>query len=120
VLPGLRVAYLVATVLLLVAMPFGDPTVLLALFVAVDLATAALLLARLVDAAAAAPQSVVSLGDYITLPLFRRTVPGLRSRRPAIIIESQVAWRQAADFRRRHGVVRRAPRAAQPEAQSPR
>lgn len=112
-MPGLRVAYLIAAVLLLVAMPFGDPTVLLALFVAVDLAAAALLMARVADAAAAAPQQVVSLGEYATLPLFRRTVPGLRSRRPAVIIESQVAWRQAAAFRRRHGVVRRAPTAVQ-------
>jgi hypothetical protein len=106
VLPGLRAAYLVAAVLLLLILPIGDSTVLLALFVAVDLAAAALLLQR---PAAAKPPVVASIGDSSNVHLLRRTVPQLRSRRPTSIIEAQVAWRQAAEFRRRHGVVARRP-----------
>jgi hypothetical protein len=102
-LPGLRVAYLLAAVLLLLILPLGDTSVCLALFVAVDLATAALLLSRL---AAERPRNVATIGDGTTVPLFRRTVPALRSRRPAAIIEEQVAWRQAA-ARHRHRVAGR-------------
>jgi hypothetical protein len=96
-LPGLRVAYLLAAVLLLTMLPVSQSSVLLALFVAVDLAAATLFLNR------STPQQsgVVAIADRTNLPLFRRTVPELRSRRPAAIIEAQVAWRQAGEFRRR-------------------
>ena len=106
-MPGLRVAYLLAAVVLLLILPIGDSSVCLALFVAVDLGAAALLLNR--PAAPRPPPKVVAIGDDTVLPLFRRTVPALRSRRPAAIIEAQVAWRQAAEFRRRHGVAGRRP-----------
>ena len=98
---GLRVAYLLAAVLLLTILPVSQSSVLLALFVAVDLAAAALFLSH----AAAAAHGVFAIGDEANLPLFRRTVPELRSRRPAVVIEAQVAWRQAAEFRRRRQVV---------------
>jgi hypothetical protein len=111
-LKKLRVAFLAAAVLLLMLMPVGDAAVLLLLFVAADLAAAALFLSSV--AATPRPAMVVSIGDEQALPLLRRTVPELRSRRPAGIIEAQVAWRQAAAFRRRHGVVaRRSPSASQ-------
>lgn len=97
---GLRVAYLLAAVLLLTILPVSQSSVLLALFVAVDLAAAALFLSH-----AAAAHGVFAIGDEANLPLFRRTVPELRSRRPAVVIEAQVAWRQAAEFRRRRQVV---------------
>ena len=114
-LPGLRVAYLLAAVLLLTMLPVSQSSVLLALFVAVDLAAAALLLNR------SEPQQsgVVAIADRANLPLFRRTVPELRSRRPAAIIEAQVAWRQAAEFRRRRrDLTQRQDRAL--DAHSPR
>jgi hypothetical protein len=104
-LPGLRVAYLLAAVLLLTILPVSQSSVLLALFVAVDLAAAALLLNRLPPR----PRAVFAIGDDINLPLFRRTVPALRSRRPATIIEAQVAWRQAAEFRRRRRILTQQP-----------
>jgi hypothetical protein len=101
----LRVAYLAAAALPMVFLPIGDSAVILALFVALDLAAAALLFDH--SAEREKPRAVFALGDDTSLPLLRRTVPELRSRRPAAIIEAQVAWRQAADFRRRHGVVAR-------------
>jgi hypothetical protein len=104
VVPGLRVAYLLAAVLLLLILPLGDTSVGLALFVALDLATAALLLNRL---AAERQPKVVAIADGAAEPLFRRTVPALRSRRPAAIIEAQVAWRQAAARHRQHVAGRR-------------
>jgi cytochrome c-type biogenesis protein CcmH/NrfG len=104
-LPGLRAAYLLAAVLLLLILPLGDTSVFLTLFVAVDLAAAALLL----DRPATASRKVVEIGAATNVELFRRTVPALRSRRPAAIIEAQVAWRQAAEYRRRRGgAIRRA------------
>jgi len=99
---GLRVAYLLAAALLLLILPIGDAAVMLALFVAVDLAAAALLLSR----PAARPQpALVAIGDDSSLQLYRRTVPALRSRRPAAIIEAQIAWRQAAEYRRRRSIT---------------
>ena len=103
-LRGLRVAYLLGAVLLLLILTLGDTSVCLALFVAVDLAAAALLLNRL---AAVRPPRVVAIGDGTAMPLFRRTVPALRSRRPAAIIETQVAWRQAAARHRQRVAGRR-------------
>lgn len=96
-MPGLRAAYLAAAVLMLTTLPVNESSVLLALFVAVDLAAAALFL----DQLPARPRTVVAIGDNANLPLMRRTVPQLRSRRPVAIIEAQVSWRQAAEFRRR-------------------
>jgi hypothetical protein len=110
-LPGLRAAYLLAAVLMLTILPVSESSVLLALFVAVDLAAAALFLDELparprtvalfLDELSARPRTVVAIGNEANLPLMRRTVPQLRSRRPAAIIEAQVSWRQAAEFRRR-------------------
>ena len=100
---GLRVAYLLAAVLLLTILPVNQNSVILALFVAVDLAAAALFLSRVRPR----PLAIVAIGDSASVPLFRRTVPELRSRRPAVIIEAQVQWRQAAEFRRRRALLRR-------------
>ena len=101
-LSGLRAAYLFAAVVLLTILPVNQTSVILALFIAVDLAAAALFLTR---ATPRAQPAVFALGDNANLPLLRRTVPGLRSRRPAVIIEAQVQWRQAAEFRRRRHVL---------------
>ena len=93
----LRVPCLLAPVLLLTILPVSQTSVILALVVAVDLAAAAHFLNR------PAPRSsaIVTIGDNASLPLLRRTVPELRGRRPLAIIEAQVQWRQAAEFRRR-------------------
>lgn len=103
-MPWLRTAYLWAAVLLLTTLPVSQSSVMLALFVAVDLAAAALFLSR---PAATPSLAVHTIGDQASLPLMRRTIPELRSRRPAAIIELQVQWRQAAEFRRRRSQVRR-------------
>ncbi len=103
---GLRVAYLLAAVLLLTALPVSESSVLLALFVAIDLAAAALFLAEVTPE----PIRVVAIGGNTSVPLLRRTVPELRSRRPAAIIEVQVQWRQAAEFRRRRSLLQRSAR----------
>jgi len=94
---GLRAVYLTAAVLLLLIMPFGQASVLLVLFVAVDLAAAALMLRPEPVRA----ESVVTVGgDMASLALLRRTVPELRMRRPGAIVEAQVRWRQAAQTHR--------------------
>jgi hypothetical protein len=104
---GLRVAYLVAAVPLLLILPVGDVTMLLALCVAVDLAAAALMLRP----AAAQPTTVVPLeGDTVSLELMRRTVPALRMRRPTATIEAQVLWRQAAETHRQRRTLFRSTR----------
>ena len=90
---NLRLAFLVSALVLLTILPISNVSVLLILFVAVDLGAAALLL----RSAEPAPSPVVALGgDMASLPLMRRTVPALRSRRPAAVIEAQVLWRHAA------------------------
>jgi hypothetical protein len=103
VLLGLRNAYLMAAVLLLLIMPLGHASVLLALFAAVSLGAAAMMLRP--EAAQAA--SVVTLGgDTARLALLRRTVPELRMRRPLATVEAQIQWRQAAqNYRQRREVV---------------
>ena len=105
---GLRLAYLIAAVVLLLMLPAGEDSVLLVLFVAIDLGAAALLLRP----DAARPGRVVALrgngarfADDASLVLMRRTVPALRSRRPAVAIEAQVRWRAAADARRQFRAV---------------
>jgi len=104
---GLRVAYLVAAVPLLLILPVGNVTMLLALLVAVDLAAAALMLRP----AAAQPTTVVTLdGDVVSLKLMRRTVPALRMRRPTATIEAQILWRQAAETHRQRRAIFRSTR----------
>jgi hypothetical protein len=100
---GLRNAYLIATALLLLIMPLGHASVLLALFVAVALGAAAMMLRP----EAAQPASVETLGgDAVRLALLRRTVPELRMRRPLSTIEAQIEWRQAAqNYRQRRDIV---------------
>jgi len=95
---ALRLAFLTAALLLLLVMPWGEASVILVLFVAADLGAAALMLR---PEAALAP--VVAFGgrDVPTLVLLRRTVPELRMRRPALAIDAQVQWRQAAEAHRR-------------------
>ncbi|HZK89077.1 MAG TPA: hypothetical protein VFC56_02925 [Stellaceae bacterium] len=101
-LSGLRVAFLIAAIVLLLVLPFGEASVLIALFVAVDLAAAALL----PRPAAPQPANIVPSGkDARTLALLRRTVPELRMRRPAATVEAQVRWRAAAEARRQFRVI---------------
>ncbi|HWD59725.1 MAG TPA: hypothetical protein VG308_15670 [Stellaceae bacterium] len=96
---GLRSAYLVAAIALLLMMPAGQASVMLVLFVAADLAAAALLLRP--DAAASFGRVALLRGDAASLALLRRTVPELRMRRPAMAIDAQIRWRQAAEAHRR-------------------
>lgn len=96
---ALRQAYLLAAVILLLVMPWGHASVVLVLFVAADLGAAALMLR---SEPAPAGLGVVALGgDIASLDLLRRTVPELRMRRPAMAIDAQIRWRQAAEARRR-------------------
>ena len=101
-LRGLRVAYLVAAIVLLLVLPIGPAGVLLALFVAVDLGAAALMFRQ------AAPQSarvVAVTADPAVVALLRRTVPELRMHRPMATVEAQVRWRAAAQARRQFHAV---------------
>ena len=93
----LRLAYLTVAVMLLLIMPWGQASVALVLFVAVDLGAAALMLRP----EPARPEPVVAIaGDMASLVLLRRTVPELRMRRPAVAIDAQIQWRQAVQARR--------------------
>ena len=95
----LRLAFLTAALLLLLMMPWGEAGVMLALFVAVDLGAAALMLRP--EPARTRPVAMIG-GDMASLVLLRRTVPELRMRRPAEAIDEQIRWRQAAEnYRRR-------------------
>ena len=93
----LRLAFLTVALLLLVMMPWGEAGVMLALFVAVDLGAAALMLR---------PEQphgfrVVHLrSDAANMELMRRVVPELRMRRPALAIDAQIRWRQMAEVHR--------------------
>jgi hypothetical protein len=94
----LRLAFLIAAVLLLLIMPLGEVDLTLVLFVAADLGAAALMLRP--KPSATAP--VVALGgDTASLGPLRRTIPELRMRRPALAIDAQIEWRQAAEALRR-------------------
>lgn len=95
---NLRSLYLIAAILLLLAMPVGQASVMLVLFVAAVLGAAALILRP----EAAEPLSVAAIGgDAATMALFRRTMPELRMRRPAVTVEAQLRWRQEAERHRR-------------------
>ena len=95
---SLRSLYLIAAVFLLLTMPIGHASVALVLFVAAVLGAAALMLRP----EAAEPLSVAAIGgDAATMALFRRTMPELRMRRPAVTIEAQIRWRQEAERHRR-------------------
>lgn len=95
----LRLAFLTTALLLLLVMPWGEASVMLVLFVAADLGAAALML----RSETVRPAPVVVLGgDMNTLELLRRIMPELRAHRPALAIDAQIAWRQAAEARRRH------------------
>lgn len=99
---GLRVAYLTAALALLLLLPAGNVAILLVLFVAVDLAAAALMLRPAVPQA----RTVVMVGaNDGSLALLRRTVPALRARRPIAAVEAQERWRQAVELRRQFRVV---------------
>ena len=114
-LSGLRLAYLLGAVLLLVGLPVGEATVLFALVLTLDVAVAVLALRdrprrqarpRPVAAEPAAEPVIAAwvgrIGvGHATVQLMRRTVPQLRMRRPANVIAVQARWRTAADIRER-------------------
>ena len=83
--------------LLLLALPLGDATVLLALAVAVDIA--ALLAVRQAPTRASVVMPIGKSGG--SLYLRRRTVPELRMHRPGRVVEAQARWRQASEAHRR-------------------
>jgi hypothetical protein len=102
VVGGLRLAYLVAAVLLSLVLSPGQAGALLALFVAVDLAVVGLKMRT----AAVQPERIVGIAnDPATRSLLRRVVPELRMRRPLATIEAQVRWRVAADAKRQIRVI---------------
>ena len=108
---GLRVAYLLGAVLLLVGLPVGDATALFALLLALDVAIAALVLRHLPrrqpgpQDTSAQPVIAAWVGQigagHSTVQLMRRTAPELRMRRPANVIAVQARWRMAAAARGR-------------------
>ena len=89
-MPGLRVAYLAAAVLLLLALPVTDSSELLALFVAVDLAAAALFLSKLEPKKRV---SVVAIGDNPNLPLRREGLLKVTSHREMEIFHRAIDLR---------------------------
>jgi hypothetical protein len=95
----LRLLGLVGAALVVLVLPVGDATVLLALTLAVDLAVA-LLAVRQVPARR---QSVVlPIGKQGgSIYLRRRTEPALRMHRPSGVVEAQIRWRQTSEARRR-------------------
>lgn len=99
----LRLAYLAAAVASFAAMPVGDATVLFALTLSLDLAAAAWVLRLHLRSREHTPAPVMlkaAHGAEVSLGLLRRTVPALRMRRPAAVVDAQVRWRSAAETRR--------------------
>ena len=84
-------------------MPVGDATVLFALTLSLDL-TAAVWALRLRSGSRKQTPVPIMLkavdGAEVSLRLLRRTVPALRMRRPAAVVDVQVRWRHAAETRR--------------------
>jgi hypothetical protein len=102
VVGGLRLAYLVAAVSLLLVLSPGQAGALLALFVTVDLAATGLRMRP----PTVQPERIVGIAsDPATRALLRRVVPELRMRRPVATIEAQVRWRVAAEARRQIRVI---------------
>jgi hypothetical protein len=100
--PGLRLAGTVAASLPVLMLPVGDATVLMMLFVALDIGVVAVVLLRVRSPRVELPANTVfPPGVDETLLLLRRTLPELRMRRPGAVIEEQVRWRQVAEARRR-------------------
>jgi hypothetical protein len=95
---GICSLYLLIAVLLLLVMPLDHGSVMLVLFVAADLGAAALMLRP--DAVPASTPAAIAV-DAAALALYRRTLPELRIRRPAVTIEAQTRWRQQAERHRR-------------------
>jgi hypothetical protein len=100
--PGVRLAGTVAASLTLLMLPVGDATVLMVLFVALDIGVVAVVLRRVQPLRVELPvNTVFPTGVDESLLLLRRTLPELRMRRPGAVIEEQVRWRQVAEARRR-------------------
>jgi hypothetical protein len=100
--PGLRLAGTVAALLPVLMSPVGDATVLMMLFVALDIGVVALVLRHVRPARIELPANTVfPPGVEESLLLLRRTLPELRMRRPGAVIEEQVRWRQVAEAHRR-------------------
>ena len=100
--PGLRLAGFVAASLSLLMLPVSDATVLMVLFVALDIGVGIVLLRRVRPRRVALPANTVfPAGVDESLLLLRRTLPELRMRRPGAVIEEQVRWRQVAEAHRR-------------------
>lgn len=95
---NVRSLYLIVAVLLLLIMPLGHASVMLSLFVAADLGAAALML-RSKAAQSSGPAAIAA--DVASLTLYRRTLPELRMRRPAVTIDAQIRWREQAEQHRR-------------------
>jgi len=90
---------MIATAVPLMAAPWGHTGPALVVIVALPLvAKTALSSPR--RAPEADPVVVVLGGDRASLTLLRRTEPALRMRRPAVAIDAQIRWRQAAEARR--------------------
>jgi len=94
---------LFAAVALLVALPVGEATVLLALMLTLDVGAAAWALRP----PPLAPKRVVvpirlatDDSEEVARHLLRRTVPELRMRRPGGVVAAQVHWRKAGETRR--------------------
>jgi len=112
-MPAVRLASTLAAATALAALPVGDAALPMALLVAIDLAGATLVLrtvgVRLLVALWPEMRTVTAIGDPVNLRLFRRTVPALRSRKSAAVIEAQIAWRRAGDIRRQQDAATQRP-----------
>jgi hypothetical protein len=82
--------------------PIGEFLIWLWLVVAAEIAVV-ILLQR--ECFGSRTPVIVAMQDEHMLPLLRRIVPNLRSRRPSAVIEAQQRWREAAEARRRRARV---------------
>jgi len=82
--------------------PIGEFLIWLWLVVAAEIAVV-ILLQR--ECRGSRPPVLVAVQDEKLLPLLRRIVPNLRSRRPEAVVEAQQRWREAAETRRRRAQV---------------
>jgi len=100
-----RIPYLAGLVMvaILVVAPIGNTTVLLLLSLSLELALVLMLVRERTQRPEAATISP-PIEHQAPVHLIRRTVPGLRARRPFGIVEEQVRWRVRAEAHRRRGL----------------
>ncbi|HTQ32528.1 MAG TPA: hypothetical protein VMI30_00055 [Stellaceae bacterium] len=96
----MRLVHMIATTVLLTALPWDQAGRALVVIGVLPL-VATVGIGNPASKPKADPGLVILGGDMPSLALLRRTEPALRMRRPAVTIDTQIRWRQAAEARRR-------------------